>query len=57
MDMKIQSFFKLLKNKIEKYDNCISNPFASPQPITLIWVENETNNSNYNYKPFDEHKK
>ncbi len=38
-------FFKILNRKINKYDKLTSNPFTIPQPITLIWVEdNEKEN-------------
>jgi hypothetical protein len=38
--MKIFAFIKLLNKKINKYDKLTSNPFGTPQPITLVWVEN-----------------
>ena len=37
--MKVSTFFKVLNNKINKYDNVAVNPFTIPQPIVLIWVE------------------
>jgi hypothetical protein len=39
--MKISSFFKILNRKIEKYNKMATNPFTQPQPIILIWVEDE----------------
>ena len=40
--MKAVNFFKLLNQKINKYDKLASNPFESkPIKITLIWVEEE----------------
>ena len=40
--MKISSFFKILNKKIEKYEKMVSsNPFNIPQPIVLIWVEED----------------
>lgn len=39
--MKISSFFKILNKKIEKYNKMATNPFTIPQPITLVWVDNE----------------
>lgn len=42
--MKVSTFFKILNKKIEKYDKIATNPFTQPQPIVLIWVED-------NYKP------
>lgn len=43
--MKMYQFFKILNRKINKYDKLTSNPFTIPQPITLIWVEdNEKEN-------------
>ena len=43
--MKVYQFFKILNRKINKYDKLTSNPFTIPQPITLIWVEdNEKEN-------------
>ena len=43
--MKISSFFKILNKKIEKYNKMATNPFTIPQPITLVWVDNEYENS------------
>ncbi len=37
--MKIPTFFRFLNNKIEKYNKLASNPFTTPQQITIIWVE------------------
>ncbi len=37
--MKIASFFKLLNRKINKYDKLTQNPFSIPQPVVVIWVE------------------
>ena len=39
--MKIFAFIKLLNKKINKYDNLASNPFGDPQPITLIWIDDD----------------
>ena len=40
--MKAKSFFKLLNNKIKKYDKAASNPFETvPLSITLVWVEDD----------------
>ena len=49
--MKVATFFKTLNKKIEMYDKLASNPFTKPQPIVIIWVEqndkdNATNNDN-----------
>ena len=50
MDMKAYSFFKLLNNKIRKYDKAASNPFKSAQvPITLIWIEDNKEFNNYKF--------
>ena len=43
--MKVSTFFKILNKKIEKYDKISSNPFSMPQPIVLIWVEDNSNES------------
>ena len=40
--MKVSNFFKILNKKIEKYDKKATNPFVFPQPIVLIWVEEES---------------
>ena len=37
--MKIPAFFKILKNKINKYDKMASNPFTRPQKIVVVWIE------------------
>lgn len=42
--MKISSFFKILNKKIEKYNKMATNPFTIPQPITLVWVDDECDN-------------
>ena len=39
--MKVAAFFKILNKKIEKYNRMATNPFTQPQPIVLIWVEEE----------------
>ena len=39
--MKDSSFFKILNKKIEKYNKMAVNPFTVPQPIVLIWIEDE----------------
>ena len=39
--MKVSTFFKILNKKIEKYDKLATNPFTTPQPIVIVWVENE----------------
>ena len=40
--MKLVNFFRLLKRKVNKYDYCLPNPFSQPHPVTVIWVENQT---------------
>ena len=37
--MNISSFFKILNRKIEKYDKLASNPFETPHPMIIIWIE------------------
>lgn len=40
--MKIPAFFKLLNQKIKKYEKAASNPFSTVHtPVTLIWIEDE----------------
>ena len=40
VDMKLKSFFKLVNQKVKKFDKVTTNPFAStPVSITLVWVE------------------
>ncbi len=39
--MKISTFFKVLNRKIDKYNQVATNPFMTPHPITLVWVEEE----------------
>lgn len=43
--MKVSTFFKILNKKIEKYDKIATNPFTQPQPIVLVWVENDCKDS------------
>ena len=38
---KISSFFKILNNKINKYDKLATNPFTKPQRIVIVWIEDE----------------
>lgn len=45
--MKLASFFKLVKMKVNKYDKYSSNPFGSkPISITLIWIDDNTERKN-----------
>ena len=44
--MKAYQFFKILNKKINKYDKLTSNPFTIPQPITLIWFEDNEKENN-----------
>lgn len=39
--MKLKSFFKLVNQKIKKYDKLATNPFGTMplSTITLVWVE------------------
>ena len=37
--MNIPTFFRFLNRKIEKYDKLASNPFLSPKPVIIIWIE------------------
>ena len=46
--MNIPNFFRILNNKIEQYNQMAVNPFTNPQPIVLIWVEEETEQDNNN---------
>ncbi len=46
--MKIPTFFRFLNKKIKEYDKLAANPFTNPQPITIIWVENEETSTNAN---------
>lgn len=39
--MNIPTFFNILNKKIEEYNKVAVNPFVQPQPIVLIWVEEE----------------
>ena len=48
--MKISTFFNILNKKIEKYDKMASNPFTIPQPVVLIWVEDENKNEDLKLK-------
>ena len=41
--MKVSTFFKILNKKIEQYNRLATNPFTQPQPIILIWVDEEKN--------------
>ena len=43
--MKISSFFKILKRKINKYDKITSNPFLNNKQVIIIWVEDNEEKS------------
>ena len=44
---RIPSFFKLLKQKINKYDKFVENPFKTlHNPVTIIWVSEEEQREN-----------
>lgn len=51
--MKISAFFKILNKKIEKYNQIAINPFTNPQPIVLVWIEDDTNKDNDCYRKDD----
>lgn len=42
--MNIPTFFRFLNSKIEKYDKLANNPFLSPKPFIIIWIEEVENN-------------
>ncbi|MBQ7125577.1 hypothetical protein IJO12_00660 [bacterium] len=44
--MKISSFFKILKRKIDKYDRITSNPFLENRHVIIIWVEEDEDKPN-----------
>ena len=43
--MYIKTFFKILNKKIEYYNKMAKNPFTIPQPVVLIWIEEDDDNS------------
>ena len=45
--MKVSTFFKILNEKIEKYDKLVSNPFMQPQSVILLWVEEQEEDNDY----------
>ena len=47
--MKVSTFFKVLNNKINKYNKAAINPFTNPQPIVLVWVEEVPKDKNDNF--------
>ena len=50
MDMGINSFFKILNRKINKYDKLATNPFTDSGRMIIVWVEETKTNEN-NDKP------
>lgn len=45
--MRVKSFFKLVNQKINKYDKAASNPFEPlPLKITLVWIEEDKQKDN-----------
>ena len=45
--MRLASFFKLVKMKVNKYNKYAENPFrAKPASITLIWIDDNTERKN-----------
>jgi len=56
--MKINSFFKILNRKINKYDKIATNPFCSDKKVVIVWIEEadkseytSDTNGNDNWKP------
>ena len=41
--MKISSFFKILNEKINKYDKIATNPFTQKERIIVVWIEDDEN--------------
>ncbi len=39
--MKLNSFFKILNRKINKYDRVATNPFTDPRRMIIVWVEDD----------------
>ena len=37
--MRINSFFKILSRKVNKYDKITSNPFCKDRKMIIIWIE------------------
>ena len=37
--MKLNSFFKILNRKINKYDKIAHNPFTDMNRVIVVWVE------------------
>ena len=37
--MKINSFFKILNRKINRYDKLATNPFTDTKRMIIVWVE------------------
>lgn len=37
--MRLNSFFKLLNRKIDRYDKLATNPFTDSKRLIVVWVE------------------
>lgn len=44
--MKVSTFFKILNKKIERYNKIASNPFTTPRPVVIVWVEDKKDSKN-----------
>ena len=48
MVMRINSFFKILNRKINKYDKLATNPFTDNGRMIIVWVEEAKTKDNTN---------
>ena len=43
--MKLNSFFKILNRKINKYDKAATNPFLDGKRVIVVWIEDDEVNN------------
>ena len=50
--MQIFEFINNLKTKINNYDKMITNPFETPHPMTIVWIDSEEKSSMDKFRVF-----
>ena len=51
--MNINSFFKILNRKINKYDKMATNPFIDSKRFVVVWIEESYDNEQIKRKKTD----
>lgn len=53
--MRINSFFKTLNRKINKYDKMATNPFTDASKMVIVWVEDATQDEECSIKKYSDY--